>query len=153
MRPSSKRCVPPAGSSSSRPPAPARPHRRRRCCSTPAWQRKKRSSSCNPAASRPARWPRAWPGNAAAGSARSEEHTSELQSRLHLVCRLLLEKKKKTHESQKAPTQATTRRPGKSSPPSQHGSAHELHVTTDLTTESSRPKSRRLCADPTVRRL
>src|SRR2546429_4953059 len=31
-------------------------------------------------------------------SSRSEEHTSELQSRLHLVCRLLLEKKKpKTH--------------------------------------------------------
>src|SRR5205809_7817406 len=29
------------------------------------------------------------------GTARSEEHTSELQSRLHLVCRLLLEKKKK----------------------------------------------------------
>src|SRR3989449_6911599 len=29
---------------------------------------------------------------------RSEEHTSELQSRLHLVCRLLLEKKKKTIE-------------------------------------------------------
>src|SRR5256884_491906 len=28
------------------------------------------------------------------GSSRSEEHTSELQSRLHLVCRLLLEKKK-----------------------------------------------------------
>src|SRR2546422_6678623 len=28
--------------------------------------------------------------------ARSEEHTSELQSRLHLVCRLLLEKKKTT---------------------------------------------------------
>src|SRR2546429_2006581 len=28
-------------------------------------------------------------------TARSEEHTSELQSRLHLVCRLLLEKKKK----------------------------------------------------------
>src|SRR3989442_11417238 len=28
---------------------------------------------------------------------RSEEHTSELQSRPHLVCRLLLEKKKKTH--------------------------------------------------------
>src|SRR5687768_17993862 len=30
-----------------------------------------------------------------ARSKRSEEHTSELQSRLHLVCRLLLEKKKK----------------------------------------------------------
>src|SRR5687768_17728987 len=29
---------------------------------------------------------------------RSEEHTSELQSRLHLVCRLLLEKKKKKHK-------------------------------------------------------
>src|SRR2546429_5921987 len=29
--------------------------------------------------------------------ARSEEHTSELQSRLHLVCRLLLEKKTKQH--------------------------------------------------------
>src|SRR2546422_8381604 len=29
-----------------------------------------------------------------AGVDRSEEHTSELQSRLHLVCRLLLEKKK-----------------------------------------------------------
>src|SRR5687768_18197319 len=28
---------------------------------------------------------------------RSEEHTSELQSRLHLVCRLLLEKKKEIH--------------------------------------------------------
>src|SRR2546429_2765899 len=30
---------------------------------------------------------------------RSEEHTSELQSRLHLVCRLLLEKKKKDASS------------------------------------------------------
>src|SRR2546422_3667628 len=29
------------------------------------------------------------------GGSRSEEHTSELQSRLHLVCRLLLEKKKR----------------------------------------------------------
>src|SRR5687768_18006604 len=30
---------------------------------------------------------------------RSEEHTSELQSRLHLVCRLLLEKKKKHQDN------------------------------------------------------
>src|SRR2546422_1737718 len=30
---------------------------------------------------------------------RSEEHTSELQSRLHLVCRLLLEKKKKKRKN------------------------------------------------------
>src|SRR5689334_24127341 len=29
---------------------------------------------------------------------RSEEHTSELQSQFHLVCRLLLEKKKKIHD-------------------------------------------------------
>src|SRR5687768_18157993 len=33
-------------------------------------------------------------------SVRSEEHTSELQSRLHLVCRLLLEKKKKKKSAQ-----------------------------------------------------
>src|SRR2546422_1351970 len=32
---------------------------------------------------------------------RSEEHTSELQSRLHLVCRLLLEKKKKKKKNKK----------------------------------------------------
>src|SRR5687768_1435040 len=35
------------------------------------------------------------------GAARSEEHTSELQSRLHLVCRLLLEKKKKNNEKRR----------------------------------------------------
>src|SRR2546422_6057429 len=46
--------------------------------------------------------PDQWPGlerpaaeHAADHPERSEEHTSELQSRLHLVCRLLLEKKKK----------------------------------------------------------
>src|SRR6266511_5492225 len=36
-----------------------------------------------------------WHKSAAAGRPRSEEHTSELQSRENLVCRLLLEKKKK----------------------------------------------------------
>src|SRR3989449_8526586 len=41
---------------------------------------------------------------------RSEEHTSELQSRLHLVCRLLLEKKKKKQQIVKA-VRATLRRP------------------------------------------
>src|SRR2546422_6321467 len=35
------------------------------------------------------------------GAGRSEEHTSELQSRLHLVCRLLLEKKKKKQKGKK----------------------------------------------------
>src|SRR5256884_3104439 len=34
---------------------------------------------------------------------RSEEHTSELQSRLHLVCRLLLEKKKRRHQHEHHP--------------------------------------------------
>src|SRR2546422_2962353 len=38
---------------------------------------------------------RAVRGEVRRGCDRSEEHTSELQSRLHLVCRLLLEKKKK----------------------------------------------------------
>src|SRR2546422_5832337 len=38
-------------------------------------------------------------GASAGSAARSEEHTSELQSRLHLVCRLLLEKKKKNLET------------------------------------------------------
>src|SRR3989449_9249175 len=37
-----------------------------------------------------------WTITATLAGKRSEEHTSELQSRLHLVCRLLLEKKKKT---------------------------------------------------------
>src|SRR5205814_2890551 len=36
-------------------------------------------------------------------SIRSEEHTSELQSLRHLVCRLLLEKKKRTHRQQESP--------------------------------------------------
>src|SRR5687768_17889044 len=40
------------------------------------------------------REPRDGQGRKGRGILRSEEHTSELQSRLHLVCRLLLEKKK-----------------------------------------------------------
>src|SRR5258705_8010512 len=36
---------------------------------------------------------------------RSEEHTSELQSLRHLVCRLLLEKKKKSHTSSRTSPQ------------------------------------------------
>src|SRR2546422_3533068 len=39
------------------------------------------------------------PDQIADGDRRSEEHTSELQSRLHLVCRLLLEKKSCTTSS------------------------------------------------------
>src|SRR5260370_28225779 len=40
---------------------------------------------------------RVHPGSDCAEPSRSEEHTSELQSHLNLVCRLLLEKKKKNH--------------------------------------------------------
>src|SRR5207244_12957155 len=41
--------------------------------------------------------------------ARSEEHTSELQSPDHLVCRLLLEKKKNTQDRLRVTAQSTTR--------------------------------------------
>src|SRR2546422_2209429 len=41
-------------------------------------------------------------------SSRSEEHTSELQSRLHLVCRLLLEKKKQTRIQESRTKQVNT---------------------------------------------
>src|SRR5437773_6169386 len=41
----------------------------------------------------------------AAGTARSEEHTSELQSHHDLVCRLLLEKKKKKKKNKRQPKQ------------------------------------------------
>src|SRR2546422_6306122 len=47
---------------------------------------------------RPAYWPLPKTNSSASFPSRSEEHTSELQSRLHLVCRLLLEKKKKKDE-------------------------------------------------------
>src|SRR2546422_8085167 len=43
------------------------------------------------------------------GTHRSEEHTSELQSRLHLVCRLLLEKKKKKKTKSRCITCITCR--------------------------------------------
>src|SRR2546422_1789856 len=44
---------------------------------------------------------------------RSEEHTSELQSRLHLVCRLLLEKKKKKRTKWKQRAKKANRRENK----------------------------------------
>src|SRR2546430_8878787 len=43
----------------------------------------------------------------AAMGLRSEEHTSELQSQSNLVCRLLLEKKKKCHTSEIIPPRST----------------------------------------------
>src|SRR3989442_10507792 len=53
-------------------------------------------------------------------SARSEEHTSELQSRPHLVCRLLLEKKKKkknrAQERERAKASCETDHPARTPP-------------------------------------
>src|SRR5688500_19935595 len=60
------------------------------------------SATNSPASTRRSAGPRAWSGPAGDGNvlpsarhSRSEEHTSELQSPCNLVCRLLLEKKKK----------------------------------------------------------
>src|SRR2546429_5281826 len=58
--------------------------------------------STRPSASSSCFWhsrDRATPSSKSFMASRSEEHTSELQSRLHLVCRLLLEKKKKQNRS------------------------------------------------------
>src|SRR5437762_9191066 len=63
------------------------------------------SSPISPAPSRrtcsPAKSPKIFlaSSTAANGTERSEEHTSELQSPMYLVCRLLLEKKKKNQHS------------------------------------------------------
>src|SRR5207253_9138168 len=67
--------------------------RRRRCASAvPSPHRPADRSGPDPAAGTAAPSPKPPPTRPAAGS-RSEEHTSELQLRGHLVCRLLLEKK------------------------------------------------------------
>src|SRR2546429_3537663 len=65
--------------------SPASAHPRR----SPSWKRTCRRCTRNSCKSA-----RPWK-TIIATCRRSEEHTSELQSRLHLVCRLLLEKKKK----------------------------------------------------------
>src|SRR5215510_16284182 len=65
------------------------------CASSTSGSSRSASSGCSRPSAAPARSSR---------PSRSEEHTSELQSRGHLVCRLLLEKKKKNillHQSKK----------------------------------------------------
>src|SRR3712207_8428626 len=66
--------------------------------SRPAWQsaarRRARPGSCSARPTPPSTEPSV--------AERSEEHTSELQSRQYLVCRLLLEKKKRTDANTKA---------------------------------------------------
>src|SRR5690348_18014990 len=53
------------------------------------------------AMTRPSQYALKFPATSPARMLRSEEHTSELQSPVHLVCRLLLEKKKKTQNKAK----------------------------------------------------
>src|SRR3712207_8514898 len=82
----------PAGISTLPPHAPLRTARCRRrrpplAPTSPSWPRPSPRRAC-PCWSRTTRAP------PTRGSPRSEEHTSELQSRQYLVCRLLLEKKK-----------------------------------------------------------
>src|SRR5437868_13158559 len=62
-------------------------------------RRARRSPCCRQDRSVPIR-------RASASSTRSEEHTSELQSRFDLVCRLLLEKKKYTKHNLRLPDTA-----------------------------------------------
>src|SRR5690606_41775549 len=72
-------------SAGSRPPAPRERHLQR----TSGGDQPGTAGQPAPAAGRPGR-----------GAPRSEEHTSELQSRENLVCRLLLEKKKEKSRTQ-----------------------------------------------------
>src|SRR5438105_6396546 len=83
---------------------------------------------------------------------RSEEHTSELQSRVDLVCRLLLEKKNKRHSRKTGPgdrcaTESHDQRPGiepQARSPGQHGATH--------TARSLRVQATRICKAPVVHR-
>src|SRR3989449_7838639 len=72
--------------------------------SAPGGSRKSNRSGIGVGLAIPARSPRARRRCHSATSLRSEEHTSELQSRLHLVCRLLLEKKKENKDRSRTTT-------------------------------------------------
>src|SRR5438309_3502242 len=61
-----------------------------------SWGRAPPSWTCSPPSSRCSSSPSAAPSSST--RTRSEEHTSELQSQFHLVCRLLLEKKNKSEQ-------------------------------------------------------
>src|SRR3989449_6972732 len=68
------------------------------CCADGALPRHRTRTPRRAGAARARAAPRRTEASIRSHGQRSEEHTSELQSRLHLVCRLLLEKKKKkTH--------------------------------------------------------
>src|SRR2546421_8155280 len=80
----------------------------------------------------------------AADTDRSEEHTSELQSRSDLVCRLLLEKKKKnqkTHLAHKAPRLSSHRTSRELTPEQSRPSYTSKKITTTIAHESTHPTS------------
>src|SRR2546429_6221867 len=70
---------------------------RRRFSSSPARSSAARTVTSSCARARGSSLLKSKSSQASCGIERSEEHTSELQSRLHLVCRLLLEQKKLIH--------------------------------------------------------
>src|SRR5205809_4041100 len=72
---------------------------------------------------------------------RSEEHTSELQSRLHLVCRLLLEKKKLIHHRDNQDTESLR-------PPRLHLPLLPVHVLDCMTIYARAPPAPHLAARP-----
>src|SRR2546429_2842449 len=80
------------------------------------------------------------------GVTRSEEHTSELQSRLHLVCRLLLEQKNTTHVPRRAKPPSGRPVPGgqplrTTTTPHQLATASVRHPTrTDTNAACARPQ-------------
>src|SRR3989442_7720229 len=74
------------------------------CCRTIM---RRASRCCAPACATPTSpTRRCWSTSRSRWTSRSEEHTSELQSRPHLVCRLLLEKKYCTHDNLRRAAQA-----------------------------------------------
>src|SRR5207253_10633771 len=86
----------PISRSASRPPPPPRPRRRapcRRCSPATPGRRRRTGPRAPPRGSARAGPPASLVPLHGLAHLRSEEHTSELQSRGHLVCRLLLEKK------------------------------------------------------------
>src|SRR5256884_2815571 len=90
-----RRC-PPCGSSARRQAAAGCRCRRTRTRACRDWRARRRPA---PRHSSPASLPPPPPRRS-----RSEEHTSELQSRLHLVCRLLLEKKRNKSRAERRPS-------------------------------------------------
>src|SRR5689334_24402308 len=71
-----------------------RSHKSARRCPASTYAPANSSAGCKSPARKSAQRCKTKSRTAAAGARRSEEHTSELQSQFHLVCRLLLEKKK-----------------------------------------------------------